>query len=153
MKIAPKNSSEAFLRANVGYIGNDCLIWPYCCNDRGYGLAVVDGVQAHASRWMCRLAHGEPPSPTHEAAHSCGNPPCVNPNHLRWKTPKENSDDKTVHGTTIHGERNGKTTLTADDIRAIRAAPPDLAALVARYGVSKGCVSKIRGGQRWGHIQ
>lgn len=152
MKIAPKNSSEAFLRAHGGHTGDDCVIWPYCCNAAGYGLAVVNGEQSLASRWMCILAHGEPPTPDHEAAHSCGNPPCINRTHLQWKTPVENQADREVHGTTNKGERNGKTSLTAADIRTIRAAPPDLAALVDRFGVSKGCISKIRSGQRWSHI-
>jgi hypothetical protein len=151
-KIADKGSSEAFLRANLAYDGDECLPWPFRLTRTGYGYAVVGGVQKRASRWMCALAHGEPPTSRHEAAHSCGNPHCVNPKHLRWATPKQNSDDKRTHGTTIHGERNGKTKLTADDVRAIRAAPPDLNALMARYGVSKGCISKIRSGRRWEHV-
>jgi HNH endonuclease len=153
MKIAPKNSSERFLREHIAYDSDDCLLWPYCCNERGYGLAVVDGVQSLASRWMCQLAHGDPPSAEHEAAHSCGNPPCVNQKHLRWATPIENQADREIHGTTNKGERNGKTHLSAGDIRAIRAAAPDLKTLMARYSVSKGCISKIRSGQRWSHVQ
>lgn len=152
-KIADKGSSEAFIRQHIGYAGDDCLLWPYRASHRGYGFAVVNGVQKRASRWMCILAHGEPIPPRIEAAHNCGNPSCVNPTHLRWATPKENSDDKRRHGTAILGERNGKTNLTADDIRAIRAAPPNLNVLMDRYGVSKGALSKIRSGQRWGHVQ
>lgn len=60
--------------------------------------------------------------------------------------------DKNIHGTSNHGERNGKTKLSADDIRAIRAAPPDLKPLMERYGLSKHGISKIRSGKRWGHI-
>lgn len=151
--IAPKGSSEAFLRSNAAYDGDACLIWPYRLNDRGYGLAVIGGVQRVASRWMCILVHGEPPVDRPHAAHNCGNPSCVNPRHLRWATHKENMDDKLVHGTEIYGERNGKTTLTAADVRAIRAAPPVLKPLMERYGLSKHGISKIRSGRRWGHVE
>lgn len=148
-KIAPKGSSEVFLRTHQNWVGDDCLLWPYRTVPAGYGLAVVGGVQKRASRWMCILAHGEPPSDRHESAHSCGNARCVNPKHLRWATPRENSSDKALHGTISRGERSGKTRLTSADVRAIRDAPPDLQSLMNRYGVSKGCISKIRSGQRW----
>jgi hypothetical protein len=148
-RIAPKGSSEAFLRAHLAWTSDECLTWPYRTVPAGYGLAVVGGVQKRASRWMCILAHGEPPSSKHEAAHKCGNAKCVNPKHLRWATPAQNSADKLVHGTHNRGERSGKTKLASTDVRAIREAPPDLKVLMARFGVSKGCISKIRSGQRW----
>lgn len=148
-KIAPKGSSEAFLRAHVAHVGDECLPWPYRLESKGYGLAVIDGVQKKASRWMCIIAHGAPPFPGAEAAHRCGNPACVNPGHLRWATAVENQADRLIHGTHNLGVRNGKTHLTAEDVAAIRGAPPDLKALMDRYSVSKGCISKIRSGSRW----
>lgn len=151
-RIAAKGSSEAFLRSNVGFSGDECLLWPYRTVPTGYGLAVVGGVQKRASRWMCILAHGEPSNEKLEAAHSCGNATCVNPQHLRWATSTENYADRCLHGTDNKGERNGKTSLTEADIRAIRSAPPDLKLLAEKYGLSKGCVSKIRSGQRWAHV-
>lgn len=149
-KIAPKGSSEAFIRKNVLFAEDRCLMWPYRTVPAGYGLAVIDGKQKRASRWMCILAHGEPSFPHAEAAHSCGVAGCVNPRHLRWATPKENSADKLLHGIHNRGERNGKTNLTPMDIEEIRNSPPDLKALTKKFGVSKGCISKIRSWQRWG---
>ena len=151
-KIAPKGSSAAFLHANVSSTSQDCIIWPYRPNASGYGLAVIDGKQGIASRMMCVLAHGQPVSPRIYAAHKCGNPTCVNPNHLYWATHSENMADRKKHGTEIYGERNGKTWLTESDVRAIREAPPNLKPLMERYGLSKHAVAKIRSGKRWGHI-
>jgi len=151
-KIADKGASEAFLRANLSADTDECILWPYGTSDKGYGLAVIDTVQKPASRWMCILAHGEPVPPRVYAAHNCGKPACVNPRHLRWATHAENMADKLRHGTEIRGERNGKTTLTAEDVKAIRAAPPNLKPLMERYGLSKHGISKIRSGKRWSHI-
>lgn len=150
-KIAPKGSSEQFIRAHANYGGDDCLLWPYRTTPKGYGLAVIGGVQKRASRWMCIAAHGEPASTALVAAHSCGNPTCVNPRHLRWATDMENSADREIHGTVNRGERNGKTTLTASDVAYIRSAPPSLAPLMQMFGMSKHGISKIRSGKRWGH--
>ena len=151
-KIAPKGSSETFIRQNSTFCGDECLIWPYRKVQAGYGLAVIGGVQKRASRWMCIIAHGNPPTAKHVAAHNCGNPSCVNPRHLRWATDWENSQDREIHGTVNRGERNGKSKLTRSDVAFIRAAPPDLAPLMERFRMSKHGLSKIRSGSRWGHI-
>lgn len=151
-RIAPKGSSEAFLRAHVDHQSDECLNWPYRVVPAGYGLAVIGGVQKRAHRWMCILAHGEPPTPRHEAAHRCGRPVCVNPRHVRWATPAENVADKLIHGTHNRGERSGRAKLTEADVAEIRSAAPDLKALMAKFGVSKGCISKIRCGLRWRHL-
>lgn len=151
-KIADKGSSEKFLREHVAYNDGRCLQWPFRLNDKGYGFAVVSGKQRSAHNWMCRLAHGEPPKGKKHAAHSCGNRSCVNPRHLRWASHAENSADRYEHGTIIYGEKSGKTNLTARDVVAIRKSNNGLAFLADRYGVSKGCISKIRCRQRWPHV-
>lgn len=145
-------ATEDFLRSLVGTDEQDCIDWPYNRDRRGYGSATVGGVQRSAHNWMCRLAHGEPVSIWRHAAHKCGRPCCVNPNHLRWATHRENMLDKNVHGTTNRGERNGKTTLTERDVLEIRNAPKDLAPLIAKFGLTKHAISKIRAGKRWGHV-
>jgi hypothetical protein len=145
-------ATEDFLRSLVGTTEQNCILWPYGKNDRGYGLATIGGVQRAASNWMCRLAYGEPFLIWNNAAHSCCNPACVNPNHLRWATHAENMADRKLHGTVNRGERNGKTTLTEADVIAIREAPAKLKPLMERYGLSKHAISKIRSGKRWGHV-
>jgi hypothetical protein len=151
-KIAPFGSSERFIRAHVRHQDDDCLPWPFRLNDRGYGLATIGGKQKGAHRWMCILAHGEPELIWRHAAHRCGNPACVNPQHLRWATHRENMFDKELHGTVSRGERNGRTTLTEADVIAIRLAPAKLAPLMEKYGLSKHAISRIRSGKRWAHV-
>lgn len=78
---------------------NDC--WPWKAKarlDGGYGVLNV-WVSANrrrnvvSSRISCYLAHGDPPHPGSKTLHSCDNPPCCNPAHLRWGTPLDNTRD------------------------------------------------------------
>ena len=151
-KIAEKGACAQFIFDHLGHDGDECLLWPYGKSNKGYGLAVINGKQKTASRWMCILAHGKPIGDRNEAAHNCGNPACVNPKHLRWATHKENMADRMLHGTENIGENNGKTRLTADDVRYIRSAPPHLEPLCKKFGMNKHGISKIRSGARWGHV-
>lgn len=146
-------ATEEFLRAHVNHEGDDYLIWPYSKNALGYGQAVIGGAQHSAHHWMCRLAHGEPYLIWRHAAHRCDNPSCVNPSHLRWATHAENMADKERNGTVARGENNGRTWLTEDDVRAIRAAPPFYKPLMEKYGLTRHAISKIRSGKRWRHVE
>lgn len=100
---------------------------------------------------MCTLAHGEPPTPEHEAAHRCGNPKCRNPRHLRWATGSENSYDKLVHGTDNRGEKHSAVKLTADDVQFIRRASSVLTSscLASFFGVTKATIKSIRHRRAW----
>lgn len=146
-----------WLAAHVGWTGDQCLMWPFAMRTGGYGRVHIRGrQQEYAHRIMCSLAHGPPPTPKHEAAHSCGNGPegCVNPRHLRWDTAKGNAADRAIHGTENCGERNGQAVLTPEDVREIKSCgglePQWVTA--QRYGVSRQTVSDIRRGKRWAHL-
>lgn len=143
----------AWIEAHVDYDGDDCLIWPFSVGDHGRGTAMVKGKLGSAPRLMCALAHGEPPTPQHQAAHSCGNGHlgCMHPKHLRWATPAENEADKRAHGTLRRGRAINTVKLTEDDVRAIRAAVGHRigADLARKYGVSVSCISQIRTRQSW----
>lgn len=96
-----KGKAIAFLRDNVSYAGTDCLIWPFFRKTNGYGVLGYLGRVRLAHRLMCTLVNGEPPTPDHEAAHSCGRGTdgCVHPLHVSWKTGRENVLERREHGT------------------------------------------------------
>lgn len=153
MNAKPKNgATEAFLRAHIGHAANDCVLWPFSTRN-GYGAAMVGGVPGRANRWMCVLAHGEPPTPSHHAAHSCGNRACVNPLHLRWATRLENEADKLLHGTRVMGESHGQTRLKTADIIAIRRDVRTQEEIAADYGMTRSNVGAIRTRKSWRHVQ
>jgi len=93
IRCAPNGSAIAFIKENVSYSKDECLIWPFALGPRGYGDAYLDGRKDKAHRIMCLLAHGEAPPGKNIVAHWCGNAKCVSPRHLRWATQQENADD------------------------------------------------------------
>lgn len=130
-----------------------CLTWPFPLTKCGNGRAVVDGRQELAHRIVCTLVQGPPPTPLHEAAHTCGKGHlgCVNPHHLRWKTRKENEADKLLHGTVVRGSRSVHAKLTEADVLTIRAVRGlvSQASLANRYNVTQGTISSILSGKNW----
>lgn len=109
------------------YQGDDCLIWPFSLNSRGYPGFGVNGKPYRAHRYMCELVHGPAPADKPHAAHSCGIKACCNPRHLSWKTASENEHDKKAHGFVKAG-KGSRTNLSADDIAFIRASKGKISA-------------------------
>ena len=151
---AEKGQGEAFLKANVGYSGEGCLIWPFGRNGHGYAQARVNGHHNLASRLMCILAHGEPPFPEAQAAHSCGrgHEGCVAPNHLRWATVSENNVEKRDHGTMVQGIDCNFSKLTDEQVKNILADNRYQFQIAAEYGITQSAVSHIKLGKVWTHV-
>lgn len=148
----PPGTGEAWLRAHKDYPLDTCLLWPFGRGGNGYAALHVDGERFYAHRFMCTLAHGDPP-PDALACHSCGagKQGCVNPRHLSWGTKQSNTLDSIAHGTHRTGERASNVKLTQDHVNMIRANPEkklqrELADLL---GVSPGTISKIQRRTRW----
>lgn len=146
---------EKWLKANSDHDGDECLIWPFGVSDHGRGQATLDGRHMSAPRAMCTLAHGEPPTEDHHAAHSCGNGHigCVSPKHLRWATPAENEADKLAHGTLRRGVKINTNKLTEAEVLAIRESDELGTALARQYGVTPAAISSIRTRKSWGWLK
>lgn len=128
---AEDGALELWLLAHVRHSADECLIWPFARTKDGVGrlgskICVGSMSTAQAPRAMCALAHGEPPFPDAQAAHNCGkgHTGCVNPLHLRWASPKENTWDKKRHGTQSRGEAHPPAKLTALQVKAMRELHP-----------------------------
>jgi len=73
-----------------------CWPWLGATDSDGYGVFYARGHRT-ASRVALALTDGVEPSDKH-ALHSCDNPPCCNPSHLRWGDPADNAQDKVSRG-------------------------------------------------------
>jgi len=85
----------------LNYDGDECLPWPFSTADCGYGRIRIGGRKQVVSRAVCERVNGPPPTPAHEAAHSCGkgHEGCCTKRHLRWATRTENQAERVAHGT------------------------------------------------------
>ena len=88
------------------------------------------------------------------ALHSCRNRHCCRPEHLREGTQQENMEDRDKDGTTAHnrGEQNGFSTLTEDQVRAIRADARIYKLIAKDYGVRVSTICRIKLRETWTHV-
>lgn len=133
--------------SRVDQSGGPQRCWPWIASRhrQGYGRFYPPerpgGVTAHA--YALQLSSGEQPGGRH-ALHSCDNPCCCNPAHLRWGTHSDNMCDVELRG------RRPTTKLTPDLVRAMRAEPKQpLGPLAAKYGVSVPTVSEVLNRNTW----
>lgn len=150
---APMKLVQEVIQSNT----DECIIWPFNRSLSGYAHIAFRGSSTNPCRLICAAVHGDPPTPEHHAAHSCGHgsDACVNPRHLRWKTPKENDADKDIHGTRQRGEKNGISKITEQDARDILRrfrAGETQTALAAEYGIIPSNVSSICCRKTWKHV-
>jgi hypothetical protein len=132
---------------------SECWEWPWSRNNQGYGRCYYERRQRYAHNVALILdGHPQPPAPRDRAMHSCDNPPCVNPAHLRWATQNENVQDKVAKQRQSRGEGHPRTNLTAEQIRAIRSDTRYHRVIAADYGVTESCIAKIQQGKRWRHV-
>lgn len=145
----PNGEMFSFLETAFVFQSDDCLLWPYGKNEKGYGRLHIGGKLRRAHRVVCETVHGAPPTETHEAAHGCGVRSCVNPRHLRWARPVENQSDVTRHGTRT------QTRLTEGQVRDIIAAYGVVSGpqLAKQFGVSQTTISDIHRQKTWRHLR
>lgn len=127
--------------------GQDCWPWTGYVED-GYGRFHFEGQMRGAHELALTFTTGERRAESLDTCHSCNNPICCNPLHLRFDTRQSNVDDMVAAGTNHHPV--GK--LSAEKVRVIReryAAGATQIALADDYGVTNGLVSQIVRGLRW----
>ena len=124
VKLAPAGAGVKFCDEALGSDTDECIVWPYggSSNPDKYPMIRVGGKNLLGHRYVCRMAHGDPPSSDSYACHSCANRKCVNPRHLRWADHAANMNDKAIHGS-VKGEKSPRAKLTESDVLFIRAHP------------------------------
>jgi hypothetical protein len=143
-------------------------------NEHGYPVVTL---RAEDGRTHCQTVHGivaraflGPCPEGMQIAHSDGTRTNSHVSNLRYATPAENQADRLVHGTDRNGDKNptrlrpervargercGTAKLTADLVRAIRAANATglgQKRLAKLYGVRPSTIWEILAGRTWRHV-
>ena len=132
-----------------------CIPWPFARRADGASHMAYKGRHTTASRVLLMLKTGRAPDSKTYAAHTCGNghEACVNPRHLYWATPTENSHDRRKHGTEPYGETHHSAKLTEDQAKAILKDTRSNRVTAKAYGVHAQTIQDIRSGRNWKHLK
>lgn len=133
---------------------DDCWEWTGHRHQRGYGIFWFQGKNVRANRYALIFSGSEPPSPQHISLHSCDNPPCCNPRHLRWGYNVDNRADHDLRRGPLTGENSYTAVITteqADSILKGRINGENSASLSKRLGLPKTLVDNIYSGRTWRH--
>lgn len=128
----------------------ECWPWRGDTDDDGYGVFVYKGRKAGAHEYAVSFTTGERRLPELDTCHSCDNPPCCNPLHVRFDTHLSNVREMHDRGRA----RNGSALTVADVvlIRERRAAGARQKDLAEQFGLTDGAVSMIVRGLRWPNV-
>jgi len=131
-----------------------CWEWTGGRLAKGYGVLHRNKRLVLAHRRAYTLAVGPIPAGK-MILHSCDNPPCVNPAHLRPGTVRDNARDAVERGRltppTSVGSANAAAKLTEVQVRNIRRLYSKGAGgrLADQFGVSRSTVCRIAKGKAW----
>jgi hypothetical protein len=149
---ARRNDADSFLR-KITKAPSGCWEWDGARNGQGYGTFWLRGRSRFAHRFSYELFNGPIPDGLH-ILHSCDNPPCVNPKHLRAGTHLENMREARERNRLVvrRGEQHHAAILNGEQVLYIRRSDAPSAHLADQYGVSTSTIQAIRSGQNWGWL-
>lgn len=135
-----------------------CWEWAGGKDSDGYGSfrGEVGGVlYRRAHRFSIAHYKGIHPKDGENVCHTCDNPSCCNPDHLFVGTVADNQKDKwrKNRGKVHYGNSHWSTSLSDDDVRAIRGSNEKQAVLAQKYSISQATVSDIRRRKSWRHVE
>lgn len=130
-----------------------CWEWLGAKDGGGYGRFLHNGRNRHAHRIAWLLFHGREPNGV--VMHTCDNPSCVKPKHLRIGTQRENIHDCVAKDRNFkpRGSLNSQAKLTEEQVAAIRKEYNQTNCtkrfLACKYNMSDSAIGRLLNGQTW----
>jgi hypothetical protein len=136
---------------------DECWNWLNYKNPKGYGYWRLDARKViHVTHYALITSGKERPAhPYGCALHSCDNPSCVNPAHLRWGSKTENNKERDEKGRhwTHRGQAHPHAVQNTVANRAFKKMicewPASQRELASRLTISQQTISEIRLGKIW----
>jgi len=148
-------SDKARFFAKVRYSSTGCHLWIGAKTPAGYGKL---GMRGRTTQYAHRLAYemqkGVIPDSL-QILHSCDNPSCVNPSHLRVGTSADNARDKVQRDRQLKGEQIHNSRLTVRTVREIRqylASGLSPLNIAKWFGVHRITIHDIAYRRTWAHL-
>lgn len=153
--LTAKSKGLRWLSAQMEHQTDDCQEWPFYRSEKGYGRLTIGGHRLRTHRLVCYWAFGTPPIEGMHAAHSCGNPACVNKKHLRWASLHENEQDKSGY-MTLPGSQHWCAKIdeaSVSEVRRLIASGRHHKVVAEETGVSIFSVRDIAKGKTWAWLK
>lgn len=138
---------------------DECWEWKASKNKKGYGCgcwinSLKKNIKAHRLSYM--IHNNTLIDETTMILHSCDNPSCVNPKHLRPGTALENSQDARSRGRIALNKKRGiehpQNKLTEQQVLEIREASGKQRDIAKQYNINRRLVWAIKHNVLWKHI-
>lgn len=125
-------------------------------------LRYLTVVLSRGSKVVCRSVHvlvleafSGPRPAGHQARHLNGKPHDNSFKNLKWGTPKENGQDRVLHGRSQKGAQNSQAKLTETKVaraRILAKKGSPMRRIAAQMNVSPGLIGKIISRKLWSHV-
>lgn len=141
--------------------GSDCVEHNQKGNKAGYGNGSWGGQQIMLHRLAYCFYKQIPPEVIKGSVimHTCDNPRCVNPLHLKLGTQADNMRDMQTKGRSTRGASSYIAKLTQEDVLYVRSVykprHPEFScyALARKFNVTPPTMHNAITGARWGWLQ
>jgi hypothetical protein len=151
-KSLPIGSNLEQLLSQTKADGN-CLIWQRGKTPNGYAKVSYQGKSIGAHRLVLFYTTG---AWGQTAMHKCDRKECINPAHLSWGTPAENSDDMVIKGRSAKGtliQQSKLNEIAVKEIRSRYKRGESMRSLGHSFGVSKTAIAFIVNYDHWRHVK
>lgn len=151
---------EIYERSVIRYEAGGCWDWKGSRDGKGYGKIRIPG-QGHKGNHYIRAhrfsfeIHKRALREGELVLHSCDNPPCTKPGHIRAGTHKDNSDDSVNRGRHTHGALSPHAQITekqAKQIRALLLEGEFKSDIAKEVGCEYQIVDRIANWETWRHL-